>query len=142
MTSFEPHEYQGRSQTSWANRLTKMKTLRILFLAFGLFGQSCSQTDERFEMLLKSPDKFHGQEIAITGIIHDRFEDNAIYLTENGSTDEAVWIEYSEIFMMLNKFEELDGRRMTVRGEFDKGDKGHLGQYVGTLRESIVIINE
>ena len=120
----------------------KMRTIKTLILAFGFLGQSCSGTDAQFEKLLKSPDEYHGQEIEITGIIHERFEDNAIYLARNSSMDQAVWIEYSEIFMLLNTFEGLDGQRIKVKGEFDKDGKGHLGQYAGTLRETIIIIDD
>jgi len=116
-----------------------MRTLIILFLVIGLLEQSCSGTDKQFEKLLETPGKYHGQEIEIVGIIHDRFEDNAIYLTENSSTDKAVWIEYSGLFMSLNTFEGLNGRKIKVRGEFDSDDKGHLDQYAGTLKEAIII---
>lgn len=117
-----------------------MKTLRILIISCFLLGQSCTETDDQFEQLLQSPDKFQGQEIEITGIIHERFEDNAIYLTKNSSMDKAVWIEYSKLFMSLNTFIGLDGQKIKVKGEFDKDDKGHLGQYAGTLKETVIIV--
>ena len=119
-----------------------MRTLIILLLAIGLLGQSCSGIDEQFEKLLNSPDEYHGQEIEITGIIHERFEDNAIYLTEDSSKDKSVWIEYNQLFMSLNTFIGLDGQRVNVKGEFDKDDKGHLGQYSGTLKETVILIDE
>jgi hypothetical protein len=120
--------------------LKKMRTIKTLILAIGFLGQSCSGTDAQFEKILRSPDE--GQVIEITGTIHERFEDNAIYLTGNSSMDKAIWIEYSELFMLRNTFEGLDGQRIKVKGEFDKTGKGHLGQYAGTLRETIIIIDE
>lgn len=123
-----------------ASRKDKMKILRVIITTFFLLGQSCTQIDNQFEQLLKSPDKFQGQEIEITGIIHERFEDNAIYLTKNSSTDKAVWIEYSKLFMRLNTFQGLDGQKIKVKGQFDQDDKGHLGQYAGTLRETVIVM--
>jgi hypothetical protein len=118
-----------------------MRAIKTLVILFGLLGQSC-RSDGQFENLLKTPDDYHGKEITITGIIHERFEDNAIYLARNSSRDKAVWIEYSEVFMLLNTFEGLDGQRIKVKGEFDRNGKGHLGQYAGTLKEAIIIIDE
>lgn len=121
---------------------TNMKTLRILITICFLLGQSCTETDDQFEQLLQSPDKFQGREVEIIGVIHERFEDNAIYLTKNSSPDKAVWIEYSKLFMSLNTFTGLDGQKIKVKGEFDKDDRGHLGQYAGTLKEAVIIVEE
>jgi hypothetical protein len=123
-------------------RAIGMRRIKTLILVYGFLGQSCSRSDVQFENLLKSPGDYHGQEIEIVGIIHERFEDNAIYLSRNSSRNNAIWIEYSEIFMLLNTFEGLDGQRIKVKGEFDKDGKGHLGQYAGTLRETIIVIDE
>lgn len=119
-----------------------MRTIKTLIFGLCFLGQSCSGTDKQFEKVLRSPDKYHGHVIEVTGIIHERFEDNAIYLTHNSSMDKALWIEYSELFMLLNTFEGLDGQRIKVKGEFDKNGKGHLGQYAGTLRGTTIIIDE
>ncbi|MBS1505452.1 MAG: hypothetical protein JSS79_02290 [Bacteroidetes bacterium] len=112
----------------------------ILIIAFFFFGQSCARTDDQFERLLQSPDEFQGKEVEITGIIHERFGDSALYLTTNSSKHKAVWIKYSKLFMTLNTFRGLDGQRIKIKGEFDEDHKGHLGKYAGTLKETVIIV--
>jgi hypothetical protein len=119
-----------------------MKTIRTLIIVFGILGQSCSRTDEQFEKLLKSPEKYHRQEIEIRGIIHKRFEDTAIYLKESSQKEDTVWIEYIKLNMSSETFDNLDGRRVRVKGIFDIKDKGHLDQYAGALKLAIMEIDE
>jgi hypothetical protein len=131
--------YQERCRQAAEQMRTTIKTLIIVF---GILGQSCSRTDEQFEKLLKSPEKYHRQEIEIRGIIHKRFEDTAIYLTEGSPREDAVWIEYTKLIMSPETFDKLDGRKVRVKGIFDVEDKGHLDQYVGALKLAIMEIDE
>jgi len=101
-----------------------------------LLEQGCSRTDEQFETVLKSPDQFQGQEIEISGIFHHRFEDVAIYLTNEGETEKALWINYSEMLELPKSLDGLDGERIRIKGKFNKTDKGHLGQYAGSLDDA------
>jgi hypothetical protein len=118
----------------------KMRTtLKISILIFGLLGQSCSKPDSRFEDLLKSPEKYHGQWVDIKGIMHKRSEDKAIYLTASSPATEAIWIEYTKLEMTVEDFDNLDGKKVRVRGTFDKEDKGRLGQYAGSLKKMVIM---
>ena len=119
-----------------------MRRLTGLIFLLTLVGQSCSETDNQFEKILKSPDMFHGQEIIITGIFHEQFEDNAIYLTETNDKSEAIWVDFSKMFMLLNTFTKLDRQKIKIIGTFDKNDKGHLGQYAGSIKEAKIIIED
>lgn len=119
-----------------------MRLLKNIIFSLMLLGQSCSETDSQFKMILNSPDKFHNQEIEITGVFHEQFEDHAIYLSRTSDKKEALWVDFSEIFTLLNSFSGLDGQIVTITGRFDKNDKGHLGQYQGSLKEAKLIIDE
>jgi hypothetical protein len=96
-------------------------------------------TDKQFENILKSPEKYHGQEVEIAGVFHERFEDHAIYLTKNSSPDKAIWVNFSETLMSPNTFSGLDGQKVSITGTFDKTDKGHLVQYAGSLNEARIL---
>jgi len=119
--------------------LNKMRLLTGLIIGLSLLGQSCTIADKQFEEVLNSPNKFHEKEIEIIGIIHERPEDNAIYLTEDSGKENAVWVEYLQILRMINSYEGLDGSKIKLKGEFDKNEKGHLGQYSGTLRNAQIV---
>jgi hypothetical protein len=94
-------------------------------------------------MLLKSPEKYHGQEIKITGTFYKRSEDAAIYLTENSTVANAVCIEYVKVLTAPETFDgldKIDGQKIKIKGKFDRNDRGHLGQYAGTVKYAIIEI--
>src|SRR5688500_4180455 len=120
-----------------------MTTRIILVITVCILGQSCSRTDEHFEKLLKSPEKYHRQEIEITGTFHQRSEDAAIYLRGNSPVTYAVCIEYVKVLTAPETFDgldKIDGQKVKIKGKFDKDDKGHLGGYAGTVEYAIIEI--
>ncbi|MCA4898985.1 MAG: hypothetical protein ACK514_11795 [Bacteroidota bacterium] len=119
-----------------------MKGLDKYFLCFFLLVYGCSSVDKNFENLLKSPDKFHGQEIEITGIYREKFEDLAVYFNGSSDKDKAIWLNFSKLFLSLNTFNGFDGAMVKVKGTFNKNDKGHLGQYAGSLDDAWVLFDE
>jgi len=110
-----------------------------LIIILSSLEQSCSERDKQFVEVLNSPNKFHEKEIEIIGIIHERPNDNAIYLTEYSGKKYAVWVDHLQILRMINSYEGIDGHKVNLKGEFDKNDKGHLGKYLGTLRDAKII---
>lgn len=95
--------------------------------------QGCTNDDINFVHIVKSPDKFDGKEIEISGIYFEQFENVAIYLNRDSFRDEAIWVD------MVNSREDLSGKRIKLKGRFDRNQKGHLGLYLGTIREAKVI---
>jgi hypothetical protein len=100
-----------------------------------LVVQSCSFDNLNFTRIIESPDKFDGKEIEISGIYYDQFENIAIYLNRNSGTGEAMWVD------MLDARVDLNGKRIKLKGRFNRNDKGHLRQYLGTIKEVKVIEN-
>lgn len=110
-----------------------MKFLSVIIVGFLLIGQSCSIEDKNFVQIIDSPQKFHNQEIQVSGIYHEQFEDVAIYLGNHINTAEAMWID------LPRSHENLHGQKITVKGRFDMTDKGHLEQYIGTIKEAEIV---
>jgi hypothetical protein len=81
--------------------------------------------------LIASPDKFDGRSIVVTGYYYSGFELSALYPgrrnPENSETDDGLWI-YG-----LSPFLDLNGRHVVVSGVFDGKNKGHLGQWSGSI---------
>lgn len=117
--------------------LKGLRSLRHFKFMLIFILPSCSHN--QFEKVLRSPEQFHGEKIEITGVFHERFEDNAIYLNTSVNKDQAIWVNFSDLFMLINTFYGLDGSKIRVTGIFNKDDKGHLGQYAGSLDEAIII---
>jgi hypothetical protein len=110
-----------------------MKLLKGLVICLLLVGQSCSTDDLNFARIIDTPDKFDGNEIEISGIYYEQFENVAIYLNRDSDTGEAIWVD------MLDAREDLNGKRIRLKGKFDRNEKGHLGQYLGTIKEAKII---
>ena len=115
--------------------------MNILILLFIYLGQISPQTNNQFESVLKSPDKFDGQEIEIEGVFHDRLADRAIYITPTSDKSNAIWVDFSDIFLELNTFDKLDGQKIKIRGTFYNDKKGRLKKYGGRIVDTIIIVD-
>jgi hypothetical protein len=111
------------------------RSIVIFLIILSTLASGCSR-DEVFKKLLQNPAQYHGKEIEIRGILHFRFEDSAIYFSRN-SKNRALWVDFQ--VDELSNIQELDGRRVRLKGVFDHSDKGHLNQYFGALKDSKVI---
>jgi len=98
-----------------------------------LLGQSCSGGDTKFLQVINSPDTFHRRELEVSGIYHERFEDVAIYLNRDNDKEKAIWLDIDD------SHEEFDGKRIRLKGKFIATDKGHLGEYIGTMRDAKIL---
>src|SRR5258706_320561 len=118
--------------------LIEMGQLKIFIIMLVLLGQSCSGTDGQFKNIVNSPDKFHDQEVEITGVIHGQFTDSVVYLTNGNEQSKAIRVNFSDMFMLLNTFNGLDGKKIRIKGRFNKNDKGLLGQFAGSVDKAII----
>lgn len=112
---------------------------KTLIVTLVFIVQGCNGADEQFEKIINSPSEFHDQEVEVTGVIHGQFMDSLIYLT-NGR-GQAIRVNFGDIFKLLNTVEGLDGKKIRVRGRFNKNNKGHLGQYAGSLDDAVFIMD-
>jgi hypothetical protein len=110
----------------------------LLIAILGLF-ENCSQTDSQFQAIVNSPEKFHLTYVEITGILHLRAEDFAIYINKSAGPKAAIWINPPEHFLSEHKFILLEGKKVKLTGTFNKKDKGHLDQYAGTIHNAKII---
>ena len=90
--------------------------------------------------LIANPDKYHGRNVMIKGVVRLQFESNAIYLTKdcynNRLSKNALWISLDEKTLKtdLRKLRKYNGKYVLVEGVFDKTNKGHFGMYSGTIK--------
>lgn len=117
----------------------KIGRLIKITIAVVLILQACSRVEEQFESVLKLPENFHGKEIMITGTFHYNFEDVAIYLSSKSGKEEAIWTNFSNTSEQLDSIEGLNGKIVRIKGTFNKNDRGHLGQYAGSLENPEII---
>ncbi len=94
--------------------------------------------------LIANPTKYNGFKVSISGYMHIKFEDCAIYLSKtdadylNGSN--ALWVSFSDNIntttinsknkKTLNYF---DCKYVRITGVFNMNKKGHMGMFAGTI---------
>jgi len=80
-------------------------------------------------------ERLNGKFVQMQGIFSYGFEDVAIYpAASNSSSVAAFWLNFSlpDDTSRLN-LENLNGKKVKVVGRMNLADKGHLGEYRGTL---------
>ncbi|MGC3989646.1 MAG: hypothetical protein QM796_08220 [Chthoniobacteraceae bacterium] len=98
--------------------------------------------------LLADPEKFSGKQVLVSGYLHIKFEDHALYLTKEAADhvniDQCFWVSFTEhpqlqlakpVKSQQPKLGDLDGCFVFIEGIFDSTQHGHLGSFVGTIRE-------
>ena len=90
--------------------------------------------------LLAHRDKYHGKRVQVSGYLHVRFEDSAIYLSkedaEYGMTKNGFWVLFDKSAVPLDRAigpTQFDGKYVLVEGEFNKNSLGHLSAWQGTI---------
>ena len=100
--------------------------------------------------LLSNPNKYHNQKIVVSGFLHYRFEDSALYFSKDHAdhiiNENAFWIDYSDSLKLyylkngnsitgsLNEISILNSKYVSVKGTFNKNSFGHLGAFPGTIQ--------
>lgn len=87
--------------------------------------------------LISNPSRFEGKSVVVTGYYYSRFEHSGIYPSrrdpDTSEWDDGLWL-YG-----LSPFLKLDDRSVTVSGIFSSKNKGHLGQWPGSICVSSVL---
>ena len=106
--------------------------------------------------LIANPTKYNGFKISVTGYMHIKFEDCAIYLTKtdadylNGSN--ALWVNFNENIKTSkinlkdeaneNTLNYFDCKYVRITGVFNMNRRGHMGMFSGTIESVENIIEE
>jgi hypothetical protein len=108
-------------------------------------AQGCSSLT--LEELLKQPQAYQGKIVRVSGFLHCRFEDMALYLARDDSDKNvyrhALWItcrQDVEIKLLVPgegaaKLQDLDARHVEMVGEFRNDMHGHFGVYAAGLKD-------
>jgi predicted RNA-binding protein YlqC (UPF0109 family) len=100
--------------------------------------------------LIANPAEYHGKRVRVEGYLHDKFEDQSIYLSKEDADHlvgrNGLWVSYAPTVSMTGAFVGHDKVRATVRdrsyfdcrmvvveGIFDKDGHGHLGMSAGEI---------
>jgi hypothetical protein len=86
-----------------------------------------------FEELWRSPDKFDGKRVRLTGYYHHEFEGSNFGPTKNADYTQSVWLGSASTFARSADTQRLNDTFITVDGTFDFGPGGHLGAWPGEL---------
>jgi len=131
--------------------------MRILITLFilGAFSSTNAQTpksdvqgDSLYRVsiikLIANPEKYHGKKVAVTGLLHYRFEDSSLYISSESEkwniSENALWVNYAdkvEVNPLKNTpttLKDLDAKFVSVVGFFDMNNHGHMGSYAGGLK--------
>ena len=82
--------------------------------------------------VVKSPEKYHGREIGITGIFVSGFETSILVDKTDRGEGQGIWV--NDGIPVSRNLQE-----MTVVGRFKRGPSGHLGGYKGELSEVRIV---
>lgn len=81
--------------------------------------------------LIANPDRFEGRAIIVSGFYYSSFEHSAIYPTERDPTtstwQDGLWING------VSPFSSVSNEYVAVSGIFTSKQKGHLGQWPGSI---------
>ena len=129
----------------------------LFMLAFAVFASFDVAADEpiftSMVQLLAHPEKYNGKLVDVSGYLHVRYEDAAIYFSKTDAdfltTQQAFWTDYREdVKLQLQSrkqhvtLPDFDCRYVSVRGIFDSRSHGHMGMFPGTIRDISILTEE
>lgn len=97
-----------------------------------------------FVQLISNPKLYHNKKIQISGYLHCRFEDNALYMSKNDAdyliSENAAWVSFDSK-SSLEPLEDtsnvsvpyFDSKYVTITGVFNCKDNGHMGMFIGKI---------
>jgi hypothetical protein len=101
--------------------------------------------------LLAAPEKYHGQTIWVSGFLHCKFENSALYLSKAEADHlidaHALWVRYSanaqretpdgpkRFPVESSRNCGADRKYVAILGRFDREARGHFGCCAGSLED-------
>lgn len=137
-----------------------MKVLIWFLFAVSLFAYGYSQQDSRERMqkicgyakvsfmeLVSNPEKYHNKKVSVSGFMHVKFEDCALYSSKEYADfvmmENALWLCFSKDVKIeagrvrgkpvVAKIQDLDCVYVCARGTFDSKQHGHMAGCFGAL---------
>lgn len=86
-----------------------------------------------FQTLLKSPKRFDGKRVRLTGYYHHEFEDSTFGPRKGASYKESVWLNDVSFFAKKADVRWSNDKFITVEGTFNMGPGGHVGLWAGEI---------
>jgi len=94
--------------------------------------------------LIATPNLYNGKRVQVSGFIHIKFEDRAIYYSKEQAdyltVGNSIWLDFSGSIsaepLYPKKYRDInyfDGKYVVIRGRFSSKDKGHLGNFAGSI---------
>lgn len=137
----------------------KYYILFLLLIFTASYSQGQKSTDSSYNVtffdLLANKDKYDKKQINITGFLNVEFEDFALYFNQEteeiGLSEYSLWIGNFDDsckltiirvkgtpIQVLNcknnlSLENLHHKWVSIQGVFDKGNKGHMGSFAGSI---------
>lgn len=96
-----------------------------------------------FKSTTDSASFYDGQLVEMTGYYNWGTEESAISLKKYSGIESRIWTEFSKVIADSleenkspneNVFEEMQGKKITIRGTLEAGRGGHLGQYACSIK--------
>lgn len=99
-----------------------------------------------FVQLISNPKLYHHKKIQVSGYLHYRFEDAALYMSKTDAdymqSENAVWVAFDSKSSLepLEKVPNVsvpyfDSKYVTIKGVFDCEDNGHMGMFIGSIKK-------
>lgn len=96
-------------------------------------------TDTTFANILADPDKYHRKDVVIFGYVNFEFEGDEIVL-DTLNRRNRLWVgDMATELLPIKHFQYWNGRRVIMKGVFDKTNRGHMGMSKGTITNVTVM---
>jgi hypothetical protein len=130
----------------------------VLYLSIGtVFSQKRESIDSikhrlsDFEVvsmiqLIANPKSFNGKRVQLSGFMHLKFEDCALYLSRDDAnylrSENALWLDFVETPHLetlqndsIRSLSYYDGKYVVIRGTYNYNNQGHLGAFSGAIED-------
>jgi hypothetical protein len=113
---------------------------------------SASATQVSLVRLIARPEPYHGKRVRVSGFLHQKFEDSALYLSKADAdhliTANAIWVRYDPKVQLepeegsAKDLDYFDGRPVMLEGIFNMNQHGHRGAFSGVLERVVRVLEE
>ncbi len=104
--------------------------------------------------LIATPERYDGKLVFLSAYATVRFEGNSLCMTQQpASASDCLWLEfddgpyeteqdYQRYKLAEAKWKKYNGKRISVRGIFNRGNTGHFGLWPGAIEKIVDVYPE